>query len=88
MLTAMRRTPACLVLGAVLALLAWGTVGFTHASRVAANDLTNAALPTSAAPGLLGPIDALGRNGWRCLPERAAATSVARDAELPQGDRP
>ncbi len=82
----MCRTPACLVLGAVLALLAFGTVGFARASLSAANDLTSAALPTLAAPRLLGPVDALGRNGWQCLPERAAAAKAARDADLPQAD--
>jgi hypothetical protein len=37
----------------------------------------------SATPALLAPIGETGRTGWACAPERAAAASQARAAELP-----
>ena len=42
-----------------------------------------AGMPTSAAPGLLGPITETGRTGWNCAPERAATARTAAAAGLP-----
>ena len=65
-----------------LALLGAGTAGFARASIVALGDLGNPFAP-SAVPSLLGPINELGRNGWDCVPERAAQAARAKAARLP-----
>ena len=46
------------------------------------------ALQPSEAPALLGPITEVGRKGWACKPEKAAAARSARDAELPDASSP
>lgn len=53
------------------------------ASGQTIDELASGALTPSAAPSMLGPINALGRIGWDCVPERTARTTSARDARLP-----
>jgi len=65
------------------AVLAFGGAGLARASVQTIDQLTSGALTPSAAPSLLGPINALGRVGWDCIPERSARTTSARDARLP-----
>ena len=48
--------------------------------------LASQALAPSAAAPLLGPITAVGRKGWQCHPELAAANAGWQGAGLP--DRP
>jgi hypothetical protein len=72
--------------GTALALLTVASAGFARASIVALDVLANAQLQPSAIPALLGPINELGRNGWQCVPERAAKATGHRDAELPADD--
>jgi len=72
------------LLAAVLfagALLCFGK--FAAASTASLEDMLAGALTPSAAPALLGPITSAGRVGWECKPERAAAASGWRAAELP-----
>lgn len=52
-------------------------------SAAEAIDEFSAALTPSSAPALLGPVDAGGRTGWDCAPERAAGAEHAADAKLP-----
>jgi|GEM_PF-671073 len=66
-----------------VALLGFGATGFARASVAALEDLAGGAFVASGAPALLGPIDAAGRNGWQCAPERAAQASRPDAAELP-----
>ena len=70
-----------------LALLGLGGVGFARAAALQLDGLA-AGLPSSVAPALLGPINELGRNGWNCLPERAAVAKTASAAELPVEPEP
>jgi hypothetical protein len=44
-------------------------------------------LEPSQAPGLLGPITAEGRVGWKCAPELASSATLVHDADLPQAFR-
>jgi hypothetical protein len=66
-------------------LLACGLVCTRMAVANAASvaDLLAGGLTASAAPGLLGPITSVGRKGWDCKPEHAAAAQHWRTAELP-----
>ncbi|MBC5820819.1 MAG: hypothetical protein GIX01_02365 [Candidatus Eremiobacteraeota bacterium] len=66
-----------------VAVLGAGGAGLARASVQTIDELTSGALVPSAAPSLLGPIDALGRVGWDCIPERTARTASVRDARLP-----
>lgn len=66
---------------ALCAAIAGGAVGVFGA--VSTERTLSAVLAPSESPSLLGPIDENGRTGWACKPERAAAASSARDAELP-----
>jgi hypothetical protein len=75
-----------LAFGLALALLTAGSAGFARASVAAIQDLANAELPSSSIPSLLGPINELGRNGWQCVPERAAQAVRGATAELPPDD--
>lgn len=83
----MLRMSARLAFPLALALLALGGVGFARAAALELDALA-AGLPASAAPGLLGPINELGRNGWNCLPERAAVAKTASAADLPTPPEP
>jgi hypothetical protein len=82
----MMRFPVRLAFGIAFALLTAGSAGFARASVVALEDLANAQLQPTALPALLGPINELGRNGWQCVPERAAKAARATSAELPADD--
>ncbi len=82
----MSRSLTRLALLVVLALLALGSASFARASLAAFNEFANVPLVASSIPALLGPINELGRNGWKCKPEQAAKTSVARTADLPSED--
>ncbi len=72
-----------LVLVLAAAVLGVGGAGLAHASVQTIDELTSGGLVPSAAPSLLGPINALGRVGWDCVPERTARTTTVRDARLP-----
>ena len=52
-------------------------------ARASLHELAAAQSLSAAAPDLLGPIDAGGRTGWDCPPERAARASHVREAQLP-----
>jgi hypothetical protein len=52
-------------------------------ARASLDELAVAQTFTSSPPALLGPINALGRAGWDCAPEKAARTSDPRAAGLP-----
>jgi len=71
-----------------VALLGFGGTGFARASVAALEDLAGGAFVASGAPALLGPIDAAGRNGWRCVSERTAQTTQPGEAELPAAGAP
>ncbi len=80
----MRASRVRLVLVVCAALLGGAGLTVARASVPDLADLTRTTLVPSAAPALLGPIDALGRNGWKCVPEQAAKATSVRSAELPQ----
>lgn len=82
----MPRFPVRLAFCLALALLGLAGATLARASIAALDDLEQAALSDVAEPALLGPVNELGRNGWNCLPERAAAAKRARAAELPSSD--
>jgi hypothetical protein len=63
-------------------LMSVGT-GLARAAQVGLDQLAATQLVPSSVPTLLGPIDALGRNGWDCAPEKAAKAFTVKDAELP-----
>jgi len=67
-----------------VALLSGAGFALARASVPDLDELTRTTLVPSAIPALLGPVDALGRNGWKCAPEQAAKTSSAGAGELPQ----
>jgi hypothetical protein len=71
-----------------LALLGVASADFARASVLSLNDLAKGQFLPSESPTLLGPIDAVGRTGWQCAPERAATTQHAATAELPQPHDP
>ena len=71
---------------AAVALLGVAGGGFARASLTTLDQLAGAQLVPSAEPRLLGPINELGRNGWQCFPEQAAAAKTVHDAELPTTD--
>jgi hypothetical protein len=52
-------------------------------ARASLDELAAAQTLLAPAAGLLGPIDAGGRTGWDCPPERTARASTVRGAELP-----
>ena len=82
----MKRFAVRLAYAAALALLTASGAGW---ARAAAGTFETALLQgtvPSALPALLGPIDEVGRKGWNCTPERAAAAKDPRAAELPAGD--
>jgi hypothetical protein len=66
------------------ALLSGAGVAMARASVPDLTELSRTALVPSATPALLGPVDAAGRNGWKCLPEQAAKSPSTSTAELPQ----
>ncbi len=68
------------------AAISLAAAGFAGASSIEA--MLEGSLQPSAAPALLGPITESGRTGWACKPERAAAATDARAAELPSTDTP
>ena len=80
----MRVTRVRLALFISAALLTGAGVEMARAAALDLNELTRATLVSSSAPALLGPVDATGRTGWKCVPEQAAKTQNARTAELPQ----
>jgi hypothetical protein len=53
------------------------------AGAAQAEDLLAGQLIPSTSPALLGAITSVGRKGWDCKPEHAAAASSWRAAELP-----
>jgi hypothetical protein len=74
------------LIGCLLLLCAVGfKVAFASADTLAQ---TTVSLAPSRAADLLGPISEQGRVGWICHPEKAAAASSAREAELPAVDAP
>ncbi len=58
-------------------------LGGASLARASLDELAVAQTLTSSTPMLLGPINGLGRVGWDCTPEKAARSTSARDAELP-----
>jgi hypothetical protein len=70
-----------MVLVAVV-LMSVGT-GLARAAAVGLDQLSAMQLAPSSVPTFLGPISALGRNGWSCAPEKAAKAADVKDAELP-----
>ena len=66
------------------ALLCGAGVAMARASMPDLDELSRTTLVPSTVPALLGPVDAAGRNGWKCVPEQAAKTSSAGAGELPQ----
>lgn len=67
----------------IVALLLGLGASLAHAAVATLDDLANAQLVPSTQPALLGPINELGRNGWQCLPEKAAQSTAAMKADLP-----
>jgi hypothetical protein len=63
-----------------LVVLILGGAGLARASL---DELAAAQTLSGATPELLGPIDAGGRTGWDCPPERAARSGRAHEALLP-----
>jgi hypothetical protein len=57
--------------------------GLARAAVVGLDELAATQLAPSSVPALLGPVSALGRNGWACEPEKAAKAVDVKDAELP-----
>jgi len=80
----MRVTRVRLVLLFCATLLGGAGVEIARASALDLDQLTRTTLVPSAAPAMLGPVDATGRNGWNCVPEQAAKAKSVRAAELPQ----
>jgi hypothetical protein len=72
---------AALVFAIAGAIVAWA-----NADALTALDVQ--ALVPSESPALLGPINELGRKGWQCRPERAAASKRATHADLPSDTQP
>ena len=67
-----------------LALLAGlASARFAYAGALSLESLAREQLLPSEAPALLEPIGESGRVGWKCAPERAAATKDASGAGLP-----
>jgi hypothetical protein len=67
--------------GLLLAATIGARVAYANAPSLGA--LSADALIPSEPPALLEPITETGRTGWACRPERAAAASNWRDADLP-----
>jgi hypothetical protein len=65
----------------LVGLLSCGALGFANAGAIE-DELAGQLVP-SAAPSLLGPITSVGRKGWDCKPEHAAAATGWKEAELP-----
>jgi hypothetical protein len=63
-----------------LVVLILGGAGLAYASL---DELSAAQQISAPAPDLLGPIDATGRTGWDCPPERAARAGRPHEALLP-----
>jgi hypothetical protein len=72
------------VLSVCAALLTGAGIQIARAAALDLDELTRATLAPSDVPALLGPVDAFGRTGWKCVPEQAAKAQNVRDAELPQ----
>ena len=68
-----------LLAGAILS----GRLAVANAASL--EDMLAGQLAPSASPALLGPITSVGRKGWDCRPEHAAAAQHWRNAELPAG---
>jgi hypothetical protein len=75
-----------LVFGTAVALLTLAGAGFARASVLALDAVAGTQLDASAIPVQLGPINELGRNGWKCEPEQGAKAHAARAAALPDND--
>ncbi|MGA8099846.1 MAG: hypothetical protein WB810_14415 [Candidatus Cybelea sp.] len=71
------------VLAATLLAATFACGRFAVAGTASLEDLLAGALTPSAAPALLGPITSVGRVGWECKPERAAAAARWHEGELP-----
>jgi hypothetical protein len=82
----MKRFAVRLAYAAALALLAASGAGWGRAAAATFDSALLQGIVPSALPALLGPIDEVGRKGWNCVPERAAAAKNPRAAELPAGD--
>jgi hypothetical protein len=78
-----REMPRLLVRLSVPVLVVVLMFGGAGLARAALDELALAQSLTSATPGMLGPINSLGRTGWDCAPEKAARASRAGHAELP-----
>ncbi len=59
------------------------TLAGASLARASLDELAAAQTLAAPAPDLLGPIDAGGRTGWDCAPERAARSARVREAQLP-----
>lgn len=57
------------------------------AGVVSLESLAAEQLIPSSSPALLGPITESGRKGWACAPEKAAASKMWTQAELPSDHR-
>jgi hypothetical protein len=69
---------------AALLLLAAVSLRFAIVDAGVLTGADGSTLVPSAQPALLGAIDEVGRNGWLCRPELAAAAKHAQNAELPE----
>ncbi len=58
-------------------------LGGASLARASLDELAAAQTLASGVPDLLGPIDAGGRTGWDCPPERAARSGRVHEALLP-----
>jgi hypothetical protein len=76
----MQRVLARLLIPLAVVVLICGGMGLARASL---DDLAVAQSLASSSASLLGPINALGRTGWDCAPEKAARAARVREAELP-----
>lgn len=70
---------AVLLAGAILG----GRLALANAASL--QDVLAQQLVPSATPALLAPIASVGRKGWNCRPEQAAAAAQWHAAELPSG---
>jgi len=65
----------------LLGALAGGRIALASAASL--EDVLASQLVPSAPPALLAPITSAGRVGWACKPEKMAAATAWRDADLP-----
>ena len=76
----MRKAAGRVVTLITVVVLIGGGAGLARAS---VNALDAVRLLPSGIPTLLGPINAHGRAGWDCAPEKAAMSKSAAHADLP-----